>query len=148
MRELFPVLKDRAIFIGWIAGLVLIASLIWGFSFPARSAMLMRSVNRVLAQAGDNRTLSAPLLDFDAEPVPLGCWYSVNGSDSIFFVFVIMQEGILVPCGAEISEEGRVLNMVPLGGHARQAMTRIPEGLIRIYIRRIESAVASERGNA
>ncbi|MDR1858015.1 MAG: hypothetical protein LBQ69_00935 [Treponema sp.] len=135
-------LKDRAIFLGWIAGLALLASLAWSLSFQFRSACLMRSANRVLVSMKDDLHLSAPLAVPFAAPGPLGCWYSLVNSNSRFFVFAIMRDGILVPCGAEVSETGEVTRLVPLGSHARKVMSRIPQGVIQVYVRRIESAVA------
>jgi len=148
MNDLTSVLKDRAILVGWIAGLTLVAALLWSFSFPLRSTCLMRSTNKVLIAMDDSRHLAAPLPHPVTGPVPLGCWYSLYESDSLFLVFSIMQGGILVPCGAEISEGGEVVEIIPLGNHARQVMDQIPPNLIQIYIRRIESAAAdtSRRG--
>jgi hypothetical protein len=144
MKNLTVVLKDRAILAGWIAGLILIASLLWSLSFPFRSFCLMRSANRVLIAMDDPRRLVAPLSHSIAAPVSLGCWYRLSGSssDSLFYVFALAQGGILVPCGAEISGKGEVLDIIPLGSHARQMMKRIPPGLIQIYIHRIESTAA------
>jgi hypothetical protein len=145
MTNLTVVLKDRAIFLGWIVGLVLIASLLWSLSFPFRSFCLMRSTNKVLIAMDDSRRLVAPL-PHSAAPVSLGCWYRLSGSDSadsLFYVFALVQGGILVPCGAEISGKGEVLDVIPLGNHARQIMKRTPPGLVQLYVRRIESAAAS-----
>jgi len=148
MNDLTSVLKDKAIFVGWIAGLTLVAALLWSFSFPFRSFCLMRSTNRVFIAMDDSRRLVAPLPRPVAGPVPLGCWYRLNESDSLFMVFSIMQGGILVPCGAEISESGEIVEIIPLGSHARQVMDRIPPNLIQIYSRRIEAVAAdmSRRG--
>ncbi|MCL2270479.1 MAG: hypothetical protein FWC24_03945 [Treponema sp.] len=149
MNDLTSVLKDRAIFLGWIAGLVLIASLLWIFTFNFRSACLMHSANKILVSMNDDRRLSAPL-PRPSGPAPLGCWYRISGSDSLFFVFAILQGGILVPCGAEISGEGKVLNVIPLGSHALQMMDRLPRGMVQVYVNRIESSAASGvtgRGN-
>jgi len=147
MTNFTVVLKDRAIFVGWIAGLVLIASLLWSLSFPFRSFCLMRSTNKVLITMNDSRRLVAPLPQSNS--VSLGCWYRLSGSSynmsgsGLFYVFALVQGGILVPCGAEISEMGEVLEIIPLGNHARQIMKRTPPGLIQLYIRRIESAAAA-----
>jgi len=152
MKDLTSVLKDRAIFVGWIAGLILAAALLWSFSFHFRSMCLLRSTNKVLISTGDTRRLAAPLLRPVAGPVPLGCWYRLNESDSLFLVFSIMQGGILVPCGAEVAENGKVVEVIPLGSHARQVMDQIPQNLVQIYVHRIESAAitavtdAPERG--
>ena len=144
MTNLTVLLKDRAILAGWIAGLVLIASLLWSLSFPFRAFCLMRSANKVFIAMDDSRRLTAPLSRSTAVPVSLGCWYRLSGSDSgsLFYVFVLVQGGILVPCGAEISDTGEVTDIIPLGSHARQIMSRTPQGLLQMYIRRIESAAA------
>ena len=145
MTNLTVVLKDRAILAGWIAGLVLIASLLWSLSFPFRAFCLMRSTNKVFITMDDPRRLIASLPHSAAASASLGCWYRLSGSadNSFFYVFALVQGGILVPCGAEISETGEVLEIIPLGSHARQIMKRTPQGLIQLYVRRIESAAAS-----
>jgi hypothetical protein len=144
MNGLTQAVKDRALFLGWVAGLVLIAALLWSISFPFRSLCLMNSTNKSLVAMNDERRLSAPLLHpAGAGTDPLGCWYHLSGSDSLFFVFTIMREGILVPCGAEIAENGKLVDIIPLGSHARQVMNQIPPGLVQVYVRRIESAAAT-----
>ena len=146
MTEFTASLKDRGILFGWIAGLLLAAALLWSLSYHFRAACLMRSVNRSLIDMQDDRRLVTPLRRPLAGQFPLGCWYTVDGTDSLFFVFTIMRDGILVPCGAEISAEGKVKDIVPVGSHARQVLDRIPRGVIHIYTRRIESAFAVNRG--
>jgi hypothetical protein len=146
MNKLSPTVKDRLILAGWFAGLLLAASLAWSLSFPYRANSLMRSVNKALETAGDTRMLVSSLPGRYTRPAPMGFWYRVYESDSLFFVFVIMNEGILVPCGVEIGKDGKVVNIVPLGSHARQIIGRIPGGVIQVYLRRIESAVSGVRG--
>jgi hypothetical protein len=143
MTNFTVLLRDRAIFLGWIAGLVLAASLLWSLSFPFRAFCLMRSANKVLIAMDDPRRLVAPLPHSAVGSGSLGCWYRLSGSgsgSSLFYVFTLVQGGILVPCGAEISGEGTVVDLIPLGGHARQIISRTPQGLIQMYVRRIESA--------
>jgi len=135
--------KDRLILLGWIAGLFLAASLAWSLSFPYRSASLMRSVNKALEAAGDTRVIFSPLPGGITRHAPMGFWYRLYESESLFFVFVIMNEGILVPCGVEIDKDGKAVDIVPLGGHARQVIDRIPQGVIQVYLRRIESAAST-----
>ena len=139
MNKLSPIVKDRLILLGWIAGLLLAASLAWSLSFPYRSAFLMRSVNKSLEAAGDTRIISSPLPRGFTRHALMGFWYRLSESDSSFFVFVIMNEGILVPCGVEIAEDGKAAGIVPLGSHARQVIGRIPQGVIQVYLRRIEA---------
>jgi len=141
MTNVTLVLKDRAILAGWIAGLVLIGSLLWSLSFPFRAMCLMRSTNKVFITMDDSRRLIAPVPHSAAATTSLGCWYRLSGGDgSLFYVFTLVQGGILVPCGAEISGEGKVIEIIPLSSHARQIMSRIPPGVVQLHIRRIESA--------
>jgi len=146
MNKLSPTVKDRLILLGWFAGLLLAASLAWSLSFPYRSQSLMRSVNKALETAGDTRIIAGPLPGRFTKPSPMGFWYKLYESDAAFFVFVIMNEGILVPCGVEINKDGKAVDIVPLGSHARQLIGRIPQGVIQVYLRRVESAVSAERG--
>jgi hypothetical protein len=143
MKRTTSALKDRAVFAGWVAALVIIAALMWSLSFPFRADCLMRATKKILSSMDDDRYLVTPLLRPVTEPAPLGCWYRLFGSNSLFFVFAIMREGILVPCGAEISEQGKIVEIIPLGNHARQVIDQIPQGLIQVYVRRIESAAVS-----
>ncbi len=143
MNKLSPAVKDRLILLGWFAGLLAAASLAWSLSFPYRSFSLMRSVNKALEAAGDARLIADPLPGRFTRRSPMGFWYRLYESDSNFFVFVIMNEGILVPCGVEISKDGKAVDIVPLGSHARQVIGRIPRGVIEVYLHRIESAASA-----
>jgi hypothetical protein len=138
---MFSELRDRAVFVGWIAGLVLAGALVWSLTQPLRVRMLMRSVNRTLVLQGDSRRLAAPFAAPRAEG-PFGVWYSLLNSGSRFFVFAVMRDGVLVPCGAEVSAEGKVEEIIPLGAHAGQVLGGLPRGLLKIHIRRIEKAAA------
>jgi hypothetical protein len=138
-----PIVKDRLILFGWIAGLLLAAALIWSLSFNYRAAALARSVNRALDAADDARVIDSILPRSFAKSSPMGFWFRLDESDSLFFVFVIMNEGVLVPCGVEIDRTGKAVDVVPLGSHARQVIERIPQGIIQIYLRRIESAASA-----
>jgi hypothetical protein len=140
MIKLSPTVKDRLILLGWIAGLLLSASLAWSLSFPYRSASMIRAVNMALGAAEDTRVISSHLPGRLTRPAPIGFLFRLYNSDSFFFVFVIMNEGSLVPCGVEINKDGQTSGIVPLGSYARQVIGRIPGGVIQVYLRRIESA--------
>jgi hypothetical protein len=142
MNDFIPALKDRAILLGWVAGLVLISLTLWSFSYHFRAVCLMRATNKVLISMDDERRLASPVTRPPAGLAPLGCWYRLLNSNSNFYVFAIMRDGILVPCGAEITEGGGV-SIIPLGSHARQIMERIPQSVIQVYVHRIKSAAAS-----
>lgn len=142
MTNLTSILKDRVIFGGWVAGMVIIIALLWSLTFAFRADSLKSAVNKTLSMMGNDQYLSASLPHPPAGQSPMGCWYTLYGSRSLFFVFVMMKDGILVPCGAEIAEDGIVTEIIPLGNHAQQVMNQIPQGMIQIYVRRIESAAA------
>ncbi|MDR2477913.1 MAG: hypothetical protein LBD48_01220 [Treponema sp.] len=137
-------LKDRAFFGGWIAGLVIIGALVWSLTQPLRTNHMLRAVNKMFAVSGDQRRLAAPRPGLSAGTLPLGRWYSFLESKSLLLVFTIMRDGILVPCGAQVSPEGIVEEIIPLGVHARQVFDRLPNGLVQIYVSRIESLAALE----
>jgi hypothetical protein len=73
----------------------------------------------------------------------MGFWYRIHESESLFFVFVVMRDGILVPCGAEVNKDGKAVDIVPIGSHARQVIKRIPQGVVKVYIDRIETAASA-----
>ena len=139
MTEFTSSLKDRAILLGWIVGLILAASLLWSLSYNFRAVCLMRSANRSLVDMEFEGRLASPVRRLYNGQFPLGCWYTVDSSDSFFFVFTVFRDGILVPCGAEVSRDGEVKEIFPMGNHARQVMGHIPPALMHIYARRIES---------
>ena len=136
--------KDKAVFASCIFFVIIIFTLIWKFSSSFRTELLMRSVNNTLYAMNDNRHLYASAEMPNKTNVPIGYCYAISGSESLFYVFSIMWEGILVPCGAEISEEGEVSNLTPIGNHARQIFKYIPEEQIMVYTRRFESAYRTE----
>ncbi|MDR0624128.1 MAG: hypothetical protein LBG10_06830 [Treponema sp.] len=144
----FSGIKDWAVFFGWIGGLIIIGGIVWSLTQPVRIRGLMRSANRVLSLEKDPRRLKAPL------PVsrpsgragPLGTWYTLEDSGDTFFVFTILRDGILVLCGAQVSPEGKVVEIVPLSDHAKQVFDDISGGVIQTYIRRIEALGAGEEG--
>jgi hypothetical protein len=140
-----PDLKDRAILFGWIGGLLLVGMLLWGLTQPLQTRCLMRAVNKSLEHLKDPRRVSAPLGRHPVSASPPGVWYSVSDSDAAMLVFAVMWDGILVPCGARVSGEGKVEELLPLGSHAEQLLKNIPEAALRFYIHRIETA-AAERG--
>jgi len=146
MNKLSPMVKDRLILLGWIAGLLLAASLAWSLSFSYRADSLMHSVNKALEASGDTREVYLHLPRRFTRSSPMGLWYRLYESDSLFFVFVIMNEGIFVPCGVELDKDGKAVDIVPLGSHARQIIGRIPQGVIQVYLRRIESVASAAKG--
>lgn len=141
-----PELKDRAIFLGWLAGLLLAGLLLWSLTQSLQARYLLRAVNRALIAQSDTRRLAAPLGRRPIAVNPMGVWYSMLDTDTGMFVFALMWDGILIPCGAVFSREGNVAELVPLSGHAQQLLSRLPQGIVGMYVRRIEAALAERRG--
>jgi hypothetical protein len=148
-KDMLLKIKDRAIFIGWIGGLILIGGLFWVFTTPLREQFLMRSVNRVFILSENPRRLEAPLhIKRSAGKLsPLGVWYSLVNSPDSFFVFTIVENGVLAVCGASVSPDGLVPEIIPLSVHAAQVVKRLPPGLIQMYVRRIEAFVRTGENN-
>jgi hypothetical protein len=152
-------IRDRAILLGWIAGLLIAITLIWIVAKPVHARYLMITVNRVFINSGDNRRLSS-FIDRPGEKsagntgasrttqVPwigrgsglLGYWYTMSNTQDLMFVFAVFQDGILVPCGAIVSADGKVNEIIPLSAHAERVYNKIPQSVLRIYIQRIETA--------
>ena len=137
-----PELRNKAIFLGWIAGIFLAGLLLWSLTQGLQVHYLLRAVNRVLIAREDPRRLAAPLFKRSISTNPMGVWYSMIDSDLGMFVSAIMWEGALIPCGALVTAQGQVTDLIPLSGPARQLLDRIPQGIVKLYIRRIEAAAA------
>ena len=154
-HPLIPHFKDAAIFLGWIAGLVLIAGLCWHFTQPVRNRFLQKAVNRVLEQSGDPRRLDSPLLIKVSGP--MGSWFSVSehpgrkagrsppdsaekspAEGTKAFVFSFIGGGFFFPCAAIVNPEGAVEEFIPLSKYGERLLKQTSPGILRIYVRRIE----------
>jgi hypothetical protein len=128
--------------IGWIGGLLLIGGLCWFLSMPVRSRRLMRAVNQVLAGNGDPRRLDAviPLPELAPEALRAGTWYNMafsrEGSRAVVFTF--LGEGRFFPCAAEVNQEGKVEELIPLSGEGKRIFGELSPGSVQFYITRIE----------
>ena len=159
------ILKDAAIFFGWIAGILLIAGICWVVTQPVRNRFLVRAVNRVLEQSGESRRLG----EFPS-PVRsgsfMGAWYamvparqmSVSDDDADdaddadktpdsgsqiadgtrAFIFSFIAEGTFFPCAAVVSAHGKVEEFIPLSSHGERILSGISPGILKLYARRIE----------
>jgi hypothetical protein len=142
-----PSLREGAIFLGWICGLVFLGGLLWVLTQPVLSRFLMPPVNRILSQREEALRLEAPV-SLPRPPgasAPLGRWYSLEKSEELLFVFPLMRDGPLALCGARVSPEGKVEEILPLSAHAEQTLCIIPPGMLFSYIYRIEAAAYSLR---
>jgi hypothetical protein len=136
-------LKEIGVFLGWIAGLFLIAGLSWFLTRPARSRSAVRHINDSLKAIGEARELEAPLV-FDrslprrkaAKAAQLGTWHTLSNSADRGVVFSIPVDGILAPFLVFISPRGEAGPPIPLGAHSVQIMDRLPRGTLQPYIDR------------
>ena len=141
MTDSVPEIKDRAIFIGWISGLIIMICVLWIIIRPFQARQTLRAVNKVLIATGDPRRINAHVSRPLGKHGPLGYWYSTVESIDQLFVFGVMTDGILVPCGAVVSANGKVEEIIPLSIHARQVLKDMPDGVVRVYINRIERGI-------
>ena len=137
--------KDAAIFAGWIAGLLLIAGLLWFFTQPLRERFMLNAVNQVLEQSGDPRRLEAPLPPgaLPAAVSRMGSWYTMTDQPegTRVFVFMFVAEGTFFPSAAVVAPGGRaVQEFIPLSNHAERMLRRISPEILRLYSRRITGA--------
>jgi hypothetical protein len=140
MKNIYD-LKDKAILLGWIFGLLMIVSVIWIISQSTHAFNLLRTVNNVFINNNDSRRVSKYIPIKRGKASPLGYLYSMYNSSKYFLVFTVFQDGILVPLGAVISDNGSVEEIIPLSAHAVQIFDKIPITILQIHIRRIESTV-------
>jgi hypothetical protein len=134
------ILKDRAMLAGWIAGFLIAGALLMIFTQPLRARILLRAINKSLVMAEDTRRLDAPAAGFSGRGGIPGIWYTLLDSKDFFFVFSIMRDGVLIPCGITVTPEGKTGTVIPLGAHARQVFGRLPEGIIGLYVKRAGDA--------
>ena len=152
-KPLIPQVKDALILLGWIAGLILIASLVWFFTQPIRSRSLLGAVNRVLLESGDSRSLEKPVSDGMSGFFGTGAWYTMTESAAFrtgstgrgglpdgtrAFVFTFIGGGTFFPCAAVVGPDGKVLEFIPLNSHGEKMLKLVSPGVLKIYAQRIE----------
>ncbi|MCL2881150.1 MAG: hypothetical protein FWF29_12980 [Treponema sp.] len=143
----FQELKDRLLLAAWIAGLALIGALAWRVSQPLLYSYLEHSVNLSMQASGETVRVTNARSVPSAKRAQLGMWYSVAGSEDMFFVFPVFQDGVLSVCGAILSPENKVERILPVSAHARQVFSQLAPGITGIYVQRIEGAVAARSNN-
>jgi hypothetical protein len=141
-------IRDRLILAGWIAGLLAATVLLWALTRPLQARCILQAVNRGFVVSGDSRRLNAVIARPAGKSSLLGYWYSMYNSTERMFVFGAIQDGILVPCGAVVSDSGEVTEIIPLSAHAGQVLENMPQSVLGIYAHRIEAALRgrSSRG--
>jgi len=130
--------KNKAVLFGWVAGLLLLTSLLVIFTVSVQGYYVLRSVNSMFMNKNDARRLSAYIQQKPGKAEPYGYWYSMTNSENRMFVFSVFRDGILLPLGAVVSGDGSVEEIIPLSAHAVQAFDNLPESVLQMYVRRIE----------
>jgi len=137
-------LKDKAVLLSWVMGLLLLITLIWILTQPVQAKNLLRAVNNVFISNNDSRRLGEYLHVKGGKAGLLGYWYTINNSQDRIFVFGVFQNGILIPLGAVVSSDNKVEELIPLSAHAVQVFDEISESILKIYISRIEGTAAAQ----
>jgi hypothetical protein len=132
-------IKDAAILGGWIGGLLLVGVLLWVLTGPVRDRGLRQAANRSLAAQKETVRLTELLPRRFSHPEPLGRRFGLEDSAGIMLIFPLLSGDAALPVGALLNGQGKVDRLIPLGNHGRQIFDRVPQGILKIYIRRIEA---------
>jgi len=135
------VLRDKAVLFGWIAGLLILISLIWIISQPLQAHYLLRSINYVFINNNDDRRVIGLIQRKTGKTGLMGYWYSMYNTKENMFVFTVFKDGILIPLGAIVSDNGNVREIIPLSAHAVKIFDSLPQSILQMYIKRIEAAL-------
>jgi len=133
-------MKDKAILLGWAAGLLMLISILWILTQQVQAFYLLRTINNVLTTNNDSRIVTRSLQTKAGKAETLGYWYLMYNSTDKMFVFTVFQDGILIPLGAIVSSNGTVDEILPLSAHAVQIFNTMPKSVLQTYIKRIEDA--------
>ena len=148
MKELtVPGIRDTAVLLGWIGGLLCIGGLCWFLTKPLRTDFLQQSVNRAWMRTNETRRLDTPVATAAMKPglSRLGTWYTMTDKNTTdnnrALVFSVISGGSFFPCAAIVNQEGKVEEILPLTASGAKLMNKISPGILRLYIRRIEGAL-------
>lgn len=143
---------DIAILAGWIAGLLLLAGLLWALTLPVKNRIMVRAVNNVFLERGDSRRVGESS-SAAASHFGMGVWFPLIDSsggrspsdENAFsangvrvFVFSFYADGSFFPCAAIMTQEGKVGEFIPLNSHGERVIQRVSPGIQHIYAKRIE----------
>jgi hypothetical protein len=124
--------------------LILAAGLLWFFTRPVRSAILVQSVNKVLDQSGIPLRLEEPLSRWgkSGRAAQLGQWFTVSEDESRAVVFSLMDRGVPAAVLAVVSPNGEVDTLIPLSGNAVRLLPQLSPETLGLYIRRVTESHA------
>ena len=134
------VAADYGLVCAWFAVSLIVIGILGFLVNPARDRLVISSVNAALEKAGEKRRLSAPLSKWGSDgraSLALSRFSLENGRGGAS-VFTVTGGGAVVACVALVDENGRVERVLPLGTASAAAIERLPDGLLRSFILRIE----------
>jgi hypothetical protein len=128
--------KDIVLPALWITLILALGGVLWFFTTGLRETVLLKTVNMVLENSGDQRQLEQIPTPFSRR-TSQGVWYYEAWSDNRALVSFIMVGGILQPCVVWVAPDGRVSEISPL--QDSNSLRSVSQGIINAYIRRIEA---------
>jgi hypothetical protein len=137
-----PARRDVFLSFAWIASVILAGTLLWFFTQSARTGVLVRAANRVIARTGETRRLQAPA----GRAAGLGTWFTLvevpSGSpaEGSVLVFTLLGGAQTAACAAFVDGRGGFEKFVPLGDYAAQVMNDLPGAVYAVYRERIARA--------
>ncbi|MDR2342974.1 MAG: hypothetical protein LBD86_00400 [Spirochaetaceae bacterium] len=136
-------LNETSIFAIWMVMLMLTGILLWGFTIDLRNDIMVKTVNKILDDAGEKRKVVAAISTWHipGSVTQFGTWYTMTGQENAV-IFSIIAEGIFSPCLAIINGDGRLDSLIPLTVNADRLISRINPGYLRVWIDRIEKNAA------
>jgi hypothetical protein len=148
----FRDLTDRGIILFWIAAVTVAGLLFWGLSNQARTTVLMRAVNKTLAEREEPLALREAVKTFglSGRATELGTWFVLEegaGAPRICVVFPLIADGIFSPALAVCTAAGELEKIIPLSKDARDAERYLSAGYIDLFKRRIEQAAVLIQGS-
>ncbi|MDR1505529.1 MAG: hypothetical protein LBI67_00330 [Treponema sp.] len=124
----------------WIASIILTGSLLWFFTRPVRTRMVIRAANGVLEKAGETRRLQSPVnVPPPGGPLGPGMWFTlteVSGgsrTEGAALVFTLHRGAQAAACAAFVDGPGGFEKFVPLSAYAAQVLDNLPGAVYAMY---------------
>jgi hypothetical protein len=138
-----PPLKDKALLLGWLGGIILAGCLFWLITQPARGRSLARGMNRAMVLLEKDYRLGSPIPYRNMTPsaARLGLWFTLEGEENRerkVLVFTLTTGGAFLPCAAVVSPRGKVEELIPLNRRGEELLGRLSPGVIALWVQRIE----------
>ena len=130
--------KNILFCLAWIVPALVLFFLLWFFTQPFRTRLLIETVNKTLAVNGGGRLEIQDGSSLNPASILGGAWFTVANSSDSAFVFTIMRNGVAGACVALLDSGGKVKTIAPLGGNALQISGELPLPVYRFYVDRIE----------